>query len=541
MDIFEFYDDIISPSIIMKITFSMRDCIFGLRKRTHDSANIKMLPSYVTNTIIELETPKTYLALDLGGTNFRVIIVEIVPPAVCKIDSKIYKIPVNLMKDDGAKLFDHLASCISDFIQIKKVNIPDTVEGLPIGFTFSFPCSQKSLDSSTLLYWTKGFSAPGVEGQDIGQMLNDAIKRSSCLVDFKVHVSAICNDTVGTLMSCVFEDPDCQIGLIVGTGSNACYMEKTEKIECISQLERNKSEQMIINTEWGNFGANGVLNDIVSLQDSQVDTNSPNPGRQIFEKMISGMYLGELVRLILIQLNNCGVVFFGEDISTIKEIGAFETSLVSLILSCGEDDIMEIQNLIAYHLEIGAVAHDCQVVRYVCSVISKRAAMLCACGVAGIAYMIAAPDQRVSIDPSLLGSPSTAIAVDGNSQKNSKNASPTPSRQLSTTELAASSADRSIDSERALADSSASLSESSVSESIGNKLYGKKQRIVCGVDGTVYRKHPTFAKHLKEYTSLLVPKNVELEYVLSHDGSGKGAALTALTNGSLPKRKPSKE
>ena len=34
------------------------------------------------------------------------------------------------------------------------------------------------------------------------------------------------NDTVGTLMACAFKDNRCQIGVIVGTGTNACYMEK---------------------------------------------------------------------------------------------------------------------------------------------------------------------------------------------------------------------------------------------------------------------------------------------------------------------------
>lgn len=488
----------------------IRDYKFGLNKRTNKDATVKMIPSYVTETLITLEVPETYLALDLGGTNFRVLIVEIEPATEttklqCKIDSKIYKVPTNMMQEDGKVLFNHLANCIADFIHIKKIKAKE----LPIGFTFSFPCSQSSLSSSVLLTWTKGFKAPGVIGNDIGALLNDAIARCKELKDFKVKVSAICNDTVGTLMSCVFEDPDCMIGLIVGTGSNACYMEKTRRIEMLSDEVRDANENMVINCEWGNFGANGVLSDIISVQDTEVDQKSPNPGKQIFEKMISGMYLGELVRLILVQLFEVGVCFFGENIDTLKNYGSFETSLVSLILSCEDDDIMEIQNLIASHLEIGAVAHDCQVVYHVCSVISKRAAMLCACGVAGIAYLIAAPDKKVQIDPTL-----TDYL---NSGERSSLTSPAPSRQTSDAVL----------NEQDISSTSESSGEF---KSIGNELVRKK-RIVCGVDGTVYRKHPTFAKHLKEYTNNLVPNNVILEYALSHDGSGKGAALTALTNG----------
>ena len=39
-----------------------------------------------------------------------------------------------------------------------------------------------------------------------------------------------------------------------------------------------------------------------------LDGASQNPGKQIYEKMISGMYLGELVRQILIHMIKCGLI-----------------------------------------------------------------------------------------------------------------------------------------------------------------------------------------------------------------------------------------
>lgn len=35
---------------------------------------------------------------------------------------------------------------------------------------------------------------------------------------------------------------------------------------------------------------------------SQVDEKSPNKGNQLFEKMISGFYLGEIVRLMTLRI-----------------------------------------------------------------------------------------------------------------------------------------------------------------------------------------------------------------------------------------------
>jgi hexokinase len=48
---------------------------------------------------------------------------------------------------------------------------------IPLGFTFSFPCKQEGLNSARLVSWTKGFKCSGVEGQDVVQLLKDAIDR----------------------------------------------------------------------------------------------------------------------------------------------------------------------------------------------------------------------------------------------------------------------------------------------------------------------------------------------------------------------------
>ena len=53
---------------------------------------------------------------------------------------------------------------------------------------------------------------------------------------------------------------------------------------------------MIVNTEWGGFGNQGELDFILTKWDRRVDATSVNPGKQIFEKVISGMYMGEVVR-----------------------------------------------------------------------------------------------------------------------------------------------------------------------------------------------------------------------------------------------------
>lgn len=71
------------------------------------------------------------------------------------------------------QLFDHIAECLASFMKEHKVG----GERLPLGFTFSFPCTQKGLTKGILERWTKGFNCSGVVGEDVVQMLKDALAR----------------------------------------------------------------------------------------------------------------------------------------------------------------------------------------------------------------------------------------------------------------------------------------------------------------------------------------------------------------------------
>ena len=58
-----------------------------------------------------------------------------------------------------------------------------------------------------------------------------------------VEIVAIVNDAVGTLMSAAHVDRNCEIGLILGTGCNACYMEHLTNVETWDE-EKNHPDQV---------------------------------------------------------------------------------------------------------------------------------------------------------------------------------------------------------------------------------------------------------------------------------------------------------
>uniref|UniRef100_A0A671YHQ0 hexokinase n=1 Tax=Sparus aurata TaxID=8175 RepID=A0A671YHQ0_SPAAU len=331
--------------------------------KTKGSSAIKMLPSYVYRTPDGTEHGK-YLALDLGGTNFRAMMVNF-KRQNARLYHKIYTIPLEIMQGTGEELFDHIAQCVSDFLDYMGMKNAH----LPAGFTFSFPCEQTAIDtvSGTLVSWTKGYKATDCEGHDVVSMLREAIKRRN---EFDLDIVAVVNDTVGTMMSCAYEDPQCEIGLIAGTGTNVCYMEE----EVDAELSK-----MCINTEWGGLGDDGSLDDIITPYDMEVNQNSINPGRQRFEKLTSGMYLGEIVRQVLLDLTRGGLLFRGHVTETLKTPGIFETKYLSQI-ERWEKLCVSVRET----LGLKGTCDDSIIVKEVCGAVSRRAAQLCGAGMAAV-------------------------------------------------------------------------------------------------------------------------------------------------------------
>ncbi|XP_076628998.1 hexokinase type 2 [Colletes latitarsis] len=335
-----------------------------------------------------------YLALDLGGTNFRVLLVELAHGTPIREEVKKYHISSDLRVDSGIRLFDYLAKCVSDFVIEQGLQ---DVE-LSLGFTFSFPMIQHSLDIGILVTWTKTFSCPNVVNEDAVRLLREALARRG---DTKVNVVAILNDTTGTLVQGSTLDPDTAIGLILGTGSNACYLERADRVEHW-ETERHGEREVIIDIEWGAFGDNGVLDFIKTDYDRENDANSLIVNSFTFEKYISGKYLGELVRIVLARLTKEGVLFVGDHTpGSILIPGNLTSDLVSVI----EQDSVDggYNNTIEVLENFGIVPdeEDVKVVQYVCEVVSNRAALLVSICLGVLLKRIDKENVTIAVDGSL--------------------------------------------------------------------------------------------------------------------------------------------
>lgn len=322
----------------------------------------------------------TFLALDMGGTNLRVceIILTEEKGEFDIIQSK-YKMPEELKTGDKDELWEYIADCLKNFIDMHHAG--KDVGKLNLGFTFSYPATQDAIDSGVLQRWTKGFDIDGIEGHNVVPMFEAAIAKQGV----PIKLTALINDTTGTLIASAYTDTKIKIGCIFGTGCNAAYMENVGSIPKLAHLNLPADTPMAINCEWGAFDNEHIVLPRTPY-DIIIDKDSPRPGQQAFEKMIAGLYLGELFRLVLVSLHDNKEIhiFENQDISALKKPYTLDSSFLSAVEEDPFENLQETADLFQNKLSLKTTRPECELIRRLAELIGTRAARLSACGVAAI-------------------------------------------------------------------------------------------------------------------------------------------------------------
>ncbi len=242
-----------------------------------EKSTLEMIPTYI-ETDKEISVNKSVVAIDAGGTNFRVGRVhfdEKRKPVIEDLRSH----PMPGVKEEVSKeeFFEVMAGYIKDLVGNNE----------SIGFCFSYPTEIYPNKDGRAILLCKEIKAKQVEGQMVGENLIRAL--SAMGIKGNKHI-AILNDTVATLLAgkgSFNREFGGYIGFILGTGTNCCYVEKNSNIKKKKDLDLSKGQ--IINTESGGFGRcqRGKI-------DVLLDKTTLDPGVHTFEKMISGAYLGPL-------------------------------------------------------------------------------------------------------------------------------------------------------------------------------------------------------------------------------------------------------
>ena len=249
----------------------------GLNK---NNAEIQCIPTFILPKATDVKGKA--LVLDLGGTNYRVAIVDFSTEKPIIYPNNGWKKDMSIMKSPGytrEELFKELADLI---VEIKRE------EEMPIGYCFSYPTESIPGGDARLLRWTKGVDIREMVGQFVGKPLLDYLNEKNTIRFTGVKVL---NDTIASLFAGLTDKSyDAYIGLIVGTGTNMATFIPSDKITKLDP-ECHVQGLIPVNLESGNF-----YPPFLTAVDDTVDATSDSLGKQRFEKAVSGMYLGDILK-----------------------------------------------------------------------------------------------------------------------------------------------------------------------------------------------------------------------------------------------------
>ncbi|KAJ3496927.1 hypothetical protein NLG97_g2299 [Lecanicillium saksenae] len=359
------------------------------------------IPSFVTNIPNGTETG-VFLTVDLGGTNCRICAVELHGNSTYTMKQSKHAVPRAVMINERHEpLFDFIAKQIACFLDANpdmdvtesvEPNAPASESFIKLGFTFSFTYDSHSVSHGTMLQWDKGWDIPDAIGRDPCRMLQEAIDRQK----LHVRVTALTNDSVGTLMAKAYTSSEVSsplIGAIFGTGTNAAYIEDLGKIEKLPQLKKTfqgEDSVMVINTEWGAWFDSAPSALPGCAYDYVLDRESPTPGEQLFEKRTSGLYLGELARLAIVDMiASKQLQMTPRPESSLERPYAVSTSFLTM-LATGFDELNEtsrksLKEAISYTLSADNVStKDAKILSQLGAAIMQRTAQLAGATIAAV-------------------------------------------------------------------------------------------------------------------------------------------------------------
>jgi hexokinase len=265
-----------------QIKLFTEEMVNGLEGR---QSSLKMFPTFIEfkKKIIKSEP---VIVLDAGGTNLRSAVFCFdggSKPVITKYRQTL--MPGHKNEVSKEEFFNSIADSVSDILH----------ESQKIGFVFSYPIEIFPNKDGKLIWFTKEIKAKEVEGQFIGENLLRIIRNRGYK---NIKSIVLLNDTAASLLSGIsaFQDREYSsyVGFVLGTGMNACYVEKNTNIKHpkIKDLPRENSQ--LINIEAGQYlkGPYGKI-------DFEFNKQTHDSSFTAYEKMFSGAYLGGLAQTVL--------------------------------------------------------------------------------------------------------------------------------------------------------------------------------------------------------------------------------------------------
>uniref|UniRef100_A0A2N9J9C3 Phosphotransferase n=1 Tax=Fagus sylvatica TaxID=28930 RepID=A0A2N9J9C3_FAGSY len=355
------------------------------------SSNLNMLVSYVASLPTGAEEG-LYYGVNLRGANFLILCARLggKNKPLSDLRREEISVPSNVMLGTTQKLFDFIALELAKFVSAQPGNDNDApASQKKLGFTLSYPVDQAAASPGTAIKW-KSFSADDMVGKELVNDINRSLEKLG--VNFRV-VSFV-DDAIGNLAGGRYYNRESVASVTLGMTTNAAYVEQSHAVPRWHGMSP-KSEEMVISTEWRNF--NSVHFPLTEF-DASLDAESSNPGSKIFEKLISGMYLGEIVRRVLLKMAQ-ETALFGDCVPSKLNTPFL---LRSPDMAAMHQDTSEDRKVVSEKLEeVFGITNSTPMVREVvaevCDIVSERGARLAGAGIVGIIKKLGRIETRRSV------------------------------------------------------------------------------------------------------------------------------------------------
>ena len=346
------------------------------REKLRES-DISMLPSY-QHTLPSGEEKGDFLALDVGGSTLRIALVRLGGrdgDGLQMKRSRSFVIDEDVRRLRGEEFFDWMAGKISE-MKVEYNFISGTSEQrLEMGMAWSFPIEQTSPSSGRLLKMGKGFRADhGIEGEDLGELIMRACRRRG----LNVEMCAIVNDSSATLLSQAYRDSATRMSLILGTGMNAAVFLPVptignDKFGVRPDSWLEAAERVVVNTELSMFGKRTLQ---ATKWDDELNAKHILPDFQPLEYLITGRYLGEIVRLIMLEAISFAGLFNGQLPQGLHEGYTFDTKTLAIFESDTSSTLANACSafLQAHPLRTPPTQQELRFIRDIARAVSTRAA-----------------------------------------------------------------------------------------------------------------------------------------------------------------------
>lgn len=254
----------------------------------------------------------------------------------------------------------------------------------------------------------KGFNAcSGVLDQDLAGLIETACSA----LNMTVRVQAIVNDSDATLLSRAYVDSSTRLALILGTGVNAAvYLPVSAlgraKFGRRPSASYRRASHVVVNTEMSMFGKEVFP---TTRWDEHLNATHTHPGFQPFEHLVSGRYLGEIFRLVLVEGVQTAGLFGGQMPSGMNVPYSLDTAVMAAVEGDDSHSLLSAEKAItsAFGFSARPSLLDLRTIKTIAKCISRRAAAYLAVGVYALWSL---REEASSSSPSYPPSPASSAS-----------------------------------------------------------------------------------------------------------------------------------